>query len=257
MLDLYRSHGREIFSGHWPGRQLVMPKYSRKGFDRLLQRQFGDIHMRDLRTRRAYRRTRRSPVRPASSRPNIGRALLGLGPTRLEGGRSNFRSSDLFRPSSIYGRRRACRWRCLGQQPVDDRVDRGTALFRPRPSLSSTSLDRHRCTTAQSPSFSATRRMGWPRWARPGLALLQGGPSLGNHFQALHLLGAERYLRIGDRAESARPIKLDDVDAAQPLAALGHRTALDHWRDVRTLLDLPNTEAGAGAPHNDRLGGMA
>ena len=50
MLDIYRNHGDEIFSGSWPGRALLMPKYSRAGFDRVLKREFGDLRMRDLKT---------------------------------------------------------------------------------------------------------------------------------------------------------------------------------------------------------------
>jgi hypothetical protein len=75
-------------------------------------------------------------------------------------------------------------------------------------------------------------------WAKPAIALLQGGPAMGNHFQALHLLGADHYLRIGDRAEQAAPVALDDVDACQPLAAIGHRAALDNWPQVKGLLGI-------------------
>jgi predicted acylesterase/phospholipase RssA len=86
-------------------------------------------------------------------------------------------------------------------------------------------------------SYRAAARMGWPRWARPAITLLQNGPSQGNHFQALHLLGADHYLRIGDRADS-KPVALDDVAAAQPLAAHGHQVALDHFPEVQRLLGL-------------------
>jgi hypothetical protein len=87
-------------------------------------------------------------------------------------------------------------------------------------------------------SFRAARRMGLPAWAKPALALLQAGPSLGNHYQSLLLLGTDNYLRIGDRADDASAVRLDDVDACRPLAALGHRAALDNWPRVRDLLDL-------------------
>ena len=249
MLDLYRSHGREIFSGHWPGRQLVMPKYSRKGFDRLLQREFGDIHMRDLRTPTcisAYEavsgqtrvfKTQHSDELYWGSDQLVWKVAAATSAAPTYFAPVQFTEEDAHVDGGVWANNPSMialteALRFFARDLHDLRLlSIGTVA--PRPKV---------------PSFSATRRMGWPRWARPGLALLQGGPSLGNHFQALHLLGAERYLRIGDRAESARPIKLDDVDAAQPLAALGHRTALDHWRDVRTLLDLPNTEAGAGGP---------
>jgi uncharacterized protein len=98
-------------------------------------------------------------------------------------------------------------------------------------------------------SFAAARRMGLPRWASPGLALLQGGPALGNHFQALHLLGEDHYLRIGDRSEGAAPVALDDVKACQPLAALGHRLALDNWPKVRTVLELKQPVEGQEDPN--------
>src|SRR5689334_4420689 len=48
MLDLYREHGAEIFSGSWPGRRWILPKYPRRGLDRVLQREFGEARMRDL-----------------------------------------------------------------------------------------------------------------------------------------------------------------------------------------------------------------
>jgi hypothetical protein len=47
MLDFHRNHGDEIFSGSWPGRKLLMPKYSRRGLDRLLRQEFGELPTRD------------------------------------------------------------------------------------------------------------------------------------------------------------------------------------------------------------------
>jgi hypothetical protein len=95
---------------------------------------------------------------------------------------------------------------------------------------------------ARIKSFAAARRLGLGGWAKPALALFQSGPALGNHFQALHLLGEDHYLRLGDRADDATPIRLDDVAACQPLAAVGHRSALDNWPKVQALLSLPGND---------------
>ena len=77
---------------------------------------------------------------------------------------------------------------------------------------------------------------GHAGYDRKILALLQGGPALGNHFQARLLLGEESYLRCDDH--SGAPIGLDDVKASKPLAALGHNTALEMWPAVQRVLEL-------------------
>jgi hypothetical protein len=246
MLDFYREHGRDIFSGHWPGRQLVMPKYSRKGFDQLLQKEFGDMLMRELGTPTCV-----SAYEAVSGQTRVFKtqhsdelywggdqlvwkvaAATSAAPTYFAP--VQFREEDAHIDGGVWANNPSMiaiteAVRFFGREIRELRLlSIGTVA--PRPKV---------------PSFSAARRMGWPRWARPGLALLQGGPALGNHFQALHLLGPARYLRIGDRLETAGPVRLDDVDAAQPLAALGHRTALDQWREINELLGLSEHDGGA------------
>ena len=240
MLDLYREHGGDIFAGGWPGRQLVMPKYSRKGFDRLLRAEFGELLMRDLKIPTcvsAYEavsgQTRVFKTQHSDDLYWGGDQLVWKVAAATSAAPSyfapvQFKEEDAHVDGGVWANNpaiiaitEAVRW---FSHDLQDLRLLSVGTVSPRPKVR---------------SFSATRRMGWPRWARPGLALLQGGPALGSHFQAMHLLGEDNYLRIGDRAEDAAPIKLDAVEAAQPLAALGHRLALDNWRDVRTLLQLP------------------
>jgi patatin-like phospholipase/acyl hydrolase len=240
MLDLYREHGQEIFSGGWPGRQFLRPKYRRSGLDNLLKREFGDLRMRELDI----------PV-------CISAYEVVSGQTRV------FKTAHA---SDLYWGHDQLVWKVAAATtaaptffaPVqftdeDAHVDGG--VWANNPSMIAITeavrrfdrrLDEIRLLSvgtnsprARVKSFAAAKRMGLPRWARPALALLQGGPALGNHFQALHLLGPERYLRIGDRPDSAQPIALDDVKASQPLAALGHQAALDHWPGVVRLFELP------------------
>jgi hypothetical protein len=239
MLDLFRDHGRDIFSGSWPGRQMFMPKYSRKGLDRLLQQEFGESRMRDL------------------SVPTCISAYEAVsGQTRVF---KTFHAEDLY-----WGHEQLV-WRVAAATsaaptyfaPVqfteeDAHVDGG--VWANNPSMIAITEAVRRlgqgladirllsvgtvAPRAQIKSFRKGRRMGLAAWAKPAIALLQGGPAMGNHFQALHLLGADHYLRIGDRAEQAAPVALDDVDACQPLAAIGHRAALDNWPQVKALLGI-------------------
>jgi len=207
MLDLFRDHGRDIFSGSWPGRQMFMPKYSRKGLDRLLQEEFGELRMRDLSLPTCI-----SAYEAVSGQTRVFKTF------HVDGGVWANNPSMIAITEAV---------RRLGQGLTDIRL-LSVGTVAPR---------------AQIKSFRKGRRMGLVAWAKPAIALLQGGPAMGNHFQALHLLGADHYLRIGDRAEQAAPVALDDVDACQPLAAIGHRAALDNWPQVKELLGI-----GAPAP---------
>jgi predicted acylesterase/phospholipase RssA len=248
MLDLYRNHGREIFSGSFPGRGLLMPKYSRKGLDRIVQREFGDLCMRDLKVPTCI-----SAYEAVSGQTRVFKtahaadlywghdqlvwkvaAATSAAPTYFSP--VQFTEEDAHVDGGVWANNPSMIAITEAVRRFDRELDElrllSVGTVSPRPRVR---------------SFRAARRMGWPRWARPGLALLQGGPALGNHFQALHLLGEDHYLRIGDRADAAAPVRLDDVKACQPLAALGHRVALDDWPKVQKLLGLDVTGVIAGS----------
>jgi uncharacterized protein len=237
MLDLYRNNGTTIFSRGIPGRGLFAPKYSRRGLDGLLLGEFGELLMRDLDTPTCI-----SAYEAISGKPRVFKtehaddlywgqdqlvwkvaAATSAAPSFFAPVR--FTEEDAHvdggvwanNPSMIAITEAVCRF---GRQLADIRVlSVGTVAPRPR-----------------IKSFAAARRMGWPRWAKPGLALLQGGPALGNHHQALLLLGETNYLRCDDH--SSAPIDLDDVKECQPLAALGHNVALEKWPAVKRILEL-------------------
>jgi predicted acylesterase/phospholipase RssA len=239
MLDLYREHGHEIFSGSWPGRRLLMPKYSRAGLDRLLQSEFGELRMRELTIPTCI-----SAYEAVSGQPRVFKtahapdlywgheqqvwkvaAATSAAPTYFAP--VQFTDEDAHVDGGIWANNPSM----VAITEAVSRFSQELAAIRllsvgtlsPRPTIK---------------SFAAARRMGIPRWAKPGLALLQGGPALGNHFQARLLLGEEHYLRCDDNANNGSAIRLDDVRACQPLAALGHRGALDMWPRVRDLLEL-------------------
>lgn len=239
MLNLYRDHGHEIFSGTWPGRGVILPKYSRRGLDRVLQREFGDLMMRDLGIAACV-----SAYEAVSGQPRVFKtkhapdlywghdqlvwkvaAATSAAPTYFAP--VQFTEEDAHVDGGVWANNPSMvgiteAVRRFGRDLTDIRLlSIGTVSPRPRVK-----------------SFGAARRMGLARWAKPGLALLQGGPSLGNHFQALHLLGADHYLRIGEHGVDTPLVQLDDVDACQPLAALGHRLALDSWPQIKTLFHL-------------------
>jgi uncharacterized protein len=239
MLDLYRDHGAEIFSGSWPGRRLFMPKYSRRGLDRLLEREFGDLKMRDLSVSTCI-----SAYEAISGQPRVFKtahapdlywghdqlvwrvaAATSAAPTYFAP--VQFMAEDAHVDGGVWANNPAMvaiteAVSRFSRQLTDIRLlSIGTVV--PRPSVK---------------SFKIARRMGTPRWAKPGLALLQGGPSLGTHFQAQLLLGEDHYLRCDDHAEHQSAIRLDDVNACQPLAALGHRAALNSWPKIQRLLQI-------------------
>jgi uncharacterized protein len=239
MLDLYRNNGSEIFSGSWPGRQLVLPKYRRTGLDRLLRSEFGEMKMRDLRTPvcvSAYEVVSGQPrVFKTAHAPDLYwgheqpvwkvAAATSAAPTYFAP--VQFTEEDAHVDGGVWANNPSM----IAITEAVRRFGRDLADIR----LLSVGTNAPRATVK---SFGTARHMGLPRWARPALALLQSGPAQGNHFQALHLLGSARYLRLGDRADASQPVALDDVTAAQPLAALGHRTALDHFPEVRALLEI-------------------
>ena len=241
MLDIYRNHGSEIFSGSWPGRRLWMPKYSRKGLDRLLQKEFGELRMRDLKTPTCI-----SSYEAVSGQTRVFKtahaADLYWGADQLvwKVAAATSAAPTFFAPVQFAEEDAHVDGGVWANNPSMIAVTEAVRRFdQDLPAIRLLSIG----TAAPRPTVKSYRvacRMGWPRWARPGLALLQGGPSLGAHFQALHLLGEERYVRIDDAAANSAPIALDDVKACQPLAALGHRVALDRWPTVRDLLQLSN-----------------
>jgi uncharacterized protein len=239
MLDLYRNHGHEIFSGTLPGRKLFMPKYPRKRFDELLRKEFGELHMRELEVPTCV-----AAYEAVSGQPRVFKTEhaddLYWGHEQLvwKVAAATSAAPTYFAPVQF------------GDE--DAHVDGGTWANNPSMiaiteavSRFSRQLDAIRLlsvgTLSPRPtikSFGVARRMGIPRWARPGLALLQGGPSLGSHFQAKLMLGEEHYLRCDDNAKNGSAVALDDVSACKPLAALGHRVALDMWPKVCALLEL-------------------
>jgi hypothetical protein len=239
MLDLYKEHGREIFSGSWPGRRFLMPKYPRAGFDRLLKSQFGDKRMRDLTTPTCI-----SAYEAVSGQPRIFKTAhapdLYWGHDQLvwKVAAATSAAPTYFAPVQFGDEDAHVDGGTWATNPAMVAITEAVSRFsRQLPDIRLLSVG----TVAPRPtikSFAAARRMGIPRWAKPGLALLQGGPALGNHFQALLLLGTEHYLRCDDHTTHHSPVRLDDVDSCKPLAALGHRTALDMWPDVRKLLGI-------------------
>ncbi len=243
MLDLYRDNGGEIFSGGWPGRQLILPKYRRAGFDQLLQREFGEMKMRELGTPvcvSAYELVTGQPrVFKTAHSPDLYwgheqavwkvAAATSAAPTYFAP--VQFTEEDAHVDGGVWANNPSM----IAITEAVRRFDRDLGDIR----LLSVGTNAPRATVK---SFGAARRMGLPRWARPALALLQSGPAQGNHFQAMHLLGGAHYLRLGDRPDAVQPVALDDVAAARPLAALGHRTALDHFPQVRELLQLEQAQ---------------
>lgn len=246
MLDLYRNHGSEIFSGSWPGRQLLMPKYSRRGLDRVLRREFGELLMRGLNTPACI-----SSYEAVSGQTRVFKtahaadlywgseqlvwkvaAATSAAPTYF--GPVQFTDEDAHVDGGVWANNPSM----IAVTEAVSRFGRDLADIR----LLSVGTAAPRATVK---SYGVARRMGLPRWARPGVALLQGGPSLGAHFQALHLLGSSHYIRVDDTAQASSPVALDDVKACQPLAALGHRVALDRWPAVRDLLQLSGRPEGA------------
>jgi uncharacterized protein len=237
MLDLYRDNGKAIFSRSWPGRNLLMPKYSRRGLDRLLQDEFGELLMRELGTPTCV-----SAYEAVSGQPRVFKTAhaddlyWGHDQVVWKVAAATSAAPSYFAPVQF--------------MEEDAHVDGGVWANNPSMIAITEAVRRFKRSLtdirllsvgAVSPrpkikSFSASRRMGWPRWLRPGLALLQGGPALGNHFQARLLLGEESYLRCDDH--SGTPIGLDDVKASQPLAALGHNAALENWPAVQRVLEL-------------------
>jgi hypothetical protein len=246
LLDLFRDHGRQIFSGSWPGRQMLMPKYSRKRLDRLLREEFGELRMRDLSVPTCI-----SAYEAVSGQTRVFKtfhaedlywgheqlvwrvaAATSAAPTYFAP--VQFAEEDAHVDGGVWANNpsmiavtEAVRW--FGKRLSDIRL-LSVGTVAPR---------------AQIKSYRKGRRMGLAAWARPAIALLQGGPAMGNHFQALHLLGPDHYLRIGDRAEQASAVALDDVDACQPLAAIGHRAALDNWPQAKELLGISASSSEA------------
>jgi predicted acylesterase/phospholipase RssA len=243
MLDLYRENGARIFSGKLPGRGLFMPKYSRRGLDGLLQAEFGDLRMRDLSTAACI-----SAYEAVSGQPRVFKTdhAEGLywGHDQLvwKVAAATSAAPSYFAPVQF--------------TEEDAHVDGG--VWANNPSMIAITEAVHRLKRsledvrlvsvgAVSPrprinSFGASRWMGKPRWLKPALALLQGGPALGNHFQAKLLLAEGNYLRCDD--DSSSPVALDDVAECGPLAALGHNVALQRWPDVQRLLQLQTGGSG-------------
>jgi uncharacterized protein len=239
MLNLYRNHGREIFSGSWPGRKWLMPKYSRRGLDRLLKDEFGELLVRELKVpvcisayeavsgqTRVFKTAHADDLYWGHEQPvwKVA-AATSAAPTYFEPVRFNEEDAHVDggvwanNPSMVAITEAVRRF----NRDLDDLRLLSVGTVAPRATIK---------------SYRSARRMGLVRWAKPALALLQGGPSLGNHFQALHLLGEQHYLRVGDETEAAAAVSLDDVEACQPLAASGHRAALEAWPRVRQLLEL-------------------
>jgi predicted acylesterase/phospholipase RssA len=237
MLDLYSENGARIFSGGWPGRGAFMPKYSRRGLDRLLQAEFADLRMRDLPTATCI-----SAYEAVSGQPRVFKtdhaeglywgheqlvwkvaAATSAAPSYFAP--VQFTEADAHidggvwanNPSMIAITEAVRRF----ERPLADIRLMSVGTVSPRPRIS---------------SFGASRWMGKPRWLKPGLALLQGGAALGNHFQAKLLLGETNYLRCDD--DSSSPVALDNVDDCRPLAALGHNLALQRWPEVQQLFEL-------------------
>jgi hypothetical protein len=223
-----------------------MPKYSRIGLDRVLREQFGEMTMKDLDVPTCI-----SAYETVSGQTRVFKTA---------------HASDLYWGHEQYVWKVAAATSAAPTYfaPVqfteeDAHVDGG--VWANNPSMIAITeavrrfgrdLDDLRLLSVGTPtprarikSFAVAQRMGWPRWARPALALLQGGPAMGNHYQALHLLGGDHYLRVGDASDAGSGIyKLDDVKACQPLAASGHRAALDHWPEVRDLFQIAATTGG-------------
>lgn len=239
MLDLYRDHGKEIFSGGWPGRSVLLPKYRRAGLDRLLQREFGELRMEELGTPVCI-----AAYEAVSGQPRVFKTAhatdlyWGYEQPVWKVAAATAAAPTYFAPVQFAEEDAHVDGGVWANNPSMIAVTEAVRRFgRPLHEIRLLSVG----TNAPRPtvrSYRAAARMGWPRWARPAIALLQNGPSQGNHFQALHLLGADHYLRIGDRADASQPVALDDVAAAKPLAALGHRTALDHLPEVQRLFGL-------------------
>jgi patatin-like phospholipase/acyl hydrolase len=245
MLDLYRNHGREIFSGSWPGRKLLMPKYSRKGLDRLLRHEFGDLRMRDLNVATCV-----SAYEAVSGQTRVFKTAhaddLYWGGDQLvwKVAAATSAAPTYFAPVQFTEEDAHVDGGVWANNPSMVAITEAVRRFSHQLGeirLLSVGTAAPRATVK---SYRTARWMGLPRWARPGLALLQGGPALGNHFQALHLLGADHYLRVDDTAQGSAPVALDSVAACQPLAALGHRVALDRWPSVRGLLELGPAQNG-------------
>lgn len=244
MLDLYRDHGREIFSGSWPGRKWLMPKYSRRGLDRLLKEKFGELLMRELDVpvcisayeavsgqTRVFKTAHAEDLYWGHDQPvwkvaaATSAAPTFFAPVRFTEEDAHVDGGVWANNPSMVAITEAVR---RFSRDLDDLRLLSVGTVAPRATIK---------------SYRSAQRMGLARWARPALALLQGGPALGNHFQALHLLGDQHYLRVGDGADAAAAVSLDDVTACQPLAASGHRAALDAWPAVQRLLQLdPNTK---------------
>jgi hypothetical protein len=237
MLELYMENGRTIFPRGLPGRTLLMPKYSRRGLDSVLQAEFGGLLMRELVTPACI-----SAYEAVSGQPRVFKTAhaedLYWGHDQLvwKVAAATSAAPTYFAPVRFTEEDAHVDGGVWANNPSMIAITEAVRRFsRPLGEIRLLSVG----TVAPRPrikSFAASRRMGWPRWLKPGLALLQGGPALGNHFQARLLLGDECYLRCDDHSSS--PVGLDDVDACKPLAALGHNVALEGWPQVEKLLQL-------------------
>lgn len=216
-----------------------MPKYSRAGLDQLLRAEFGEMCMRELTTPTCI-----SSYEAVSGQPRIFKTAhapdLYWGHDQLvwKVAAATSAAPTYFAPVQFTDEDAHIDGGIWANNPSMVAITEAVSRF-------SRNLTEIRLlsvgTVAPRPtikSFASARRMGVPRWAKPGLALLQGGPALGSHFQARLLLGESHYLRCDDHTNHGSAIRLDDVKACQPLAALGHRAALEMWPKVQELLQI-------------------
>jgi patatin-like phospholipase/acyl hydrolase len=247
LVSLYRDRGPEIF-GH-PRRitQWIRPKYSRSALDAVLQEYFGGLRMEDLALPTcitAYEALNGKP-RVYKTKHHDGlywgheqlvwkvaaatsAAPTYFAPVEIEAGDRHVDGGVWANNPAVVGITEAVHR--FGRRLEDIRVlSIGTAA-----------------PSARLHSGRNVERMGRARWLKPAFELLQSGPSAGTHYQALQLLGGDRYIRVDDKTQA--PLKLDDVGGCMALGVVGREQARARYDEINGVLGISGTPS-LGSPN--------
>lgn len=238
MLEFYRQAGPTIFSKPRQLRRLIRPKYDRAPLDLLLRKQFGETtRMNDLTkpvcitahelvsgTTRVWKDDHSPELRWGGEQlvwkvaASTSAAPTYFAPVQLGDVDSHVDGSVWGSNPAMVGITEAVRY--AGQELRNIRLL----------SIGTTSQP------LRIGSHAQVARMGISHWMLKALHLLQGSSSMAADNQARLLLGTDFYLRLD--SESARSIKLDDVEKCRPLQEWGHDVGRKSVPAIGRLLSL-------------------
>lgn len=236
MLAFYKEHGPRIFSRARPlPLRLVVPKYSRRPLDRILQSEFGETVMNDLTrpvcvtahelvegTTRVIKNDHAEGLSWGGSLPvwkvaaATSAAPTYFSPVQLDNADSHVDGGVWATNPALIGIIEAVRY--FRRDLTDIRLlSVGTAS-----------------ATLRTTSHDAAKRMALPHWGRRILHLLQTSSALASDRQSGLLLPSGSYLRVDD--ELARPVRLDSPRDCMPLEERGRQRARTSLAQVHALL---------------------